>query len=91
MPRGQPTGVERRLLSEADAQIFAWGGGFVPDSVIPQLLIERSIRHERMSDVGERAMALKCRIVGRRDGRAGRLPPKINHPLRALAKLPSIL
>lgn len=30
MPRGQPTSVERRLLTKADAQTFAWDGGFVP-------------------------------------------------------------
>lgn len=41
-------------------------GRFVPESIIPQLLVERSTGHERMSDVGERARTLKRRIVGLR-------------------------
>jgi len=39
-------------------------GGLSETPFIPQLLLERSIRHERVSDVGERAMTLNCHIVG---------------------------
>ncbi len=43
----------------------------VPESIIPQLLVERSAGYERMSDVGERARTLKRRIVGHWGRRGG--------------------
>lgn len=50
--------------------------GFVPESIIPQLLVKRSTGYERMSDVGEGARTLKRRIVGRRgEGEGGSSRP----------------
>lgn len=54
-------------------------GGMSHFSPLPPSQVEASGEHEWMSDVGERETTAECRIVGRRDGRVGRLPLNCGH------------